>query len=83
MIFRHFNERNKSQKHQNGSARSKFVTGRAAIVKKYSLTPLCQGFLQKKTAHPYDTHCIKTGVQLWETTAIMIQMHPTGLRGAL
>ena len=82
MIFRHFIERNKSQKHQNGSARSKFVTGRAAIAKKYSLTPLSR-LLQKKTAHPYDTHCIKTGVQLWEATAIMIQMHPTGLRGAL
>ena len=41
------------------------ITVEPVIVKKYRKTLVNRGFCKKKLDTRFDTHCIKTGVQLW------------------
>ena len=41
------------------------VTIEPAFVKRYMKTLANRGFCKKKLDTRFDTHCIKTGVQLW------------------
>ena len=41
------------------------ITVEPVIVKKYRKTLVNRGFYKKKLDTRFDTHCIKTGVQLW------------------
>ena len=41
------------------------ITVKPVIVKKYMKTLANRGFCKKKLDTHFDTHCIKTGVQLW------------------
>ena len=43
------------------------ITIEPVIVKKYRKTHANRGFYKKKLDTLFDTHCIKTGVQLWWT----------------
>ena len=41
------------------------ITVESVIVKRYRKTLVNKGFCKKKLDTRIDTHCIKTGVQLW------------------
>ena len=49
------------------------ITVEPVIVKRYRKTLVNKGFCKKKLDTRIDTHCIKTGVQLWQMTLIMMR----------
>ena len=57
------------------------VTVEPTFVKKYMKALANTGFCKKKLDTRFDTHCIKTGVQLWRITEVMIQLHPLKVKG--
>ena len=68
------------------------ITVEPVIVKRYRKTLANRGFCKKKLDTRFDTHCIKTGVQLWsewgdlnprplgpEPSALPAALHPVSL----
>ncbi len=49
------------------------VTVEPAFVKRYMKTLAKRDFCKKKLDTRFDTHRIKTGVQLWQRTVILIE----------
>ena len=55
------------------------ITVEPVIVKRYRKTLANRGFCKKKLDTRFDTHCIKTGVQLWRRRRDLNPRYPFGV----